>query len=201
MTQDVELNGDLSKYAPKRTEAQIDADDAVIEHYTVQGWTIRKIAAKLSEMRDYTLSYQTILVRQKQIREEWKAEAQRDLSEYIASELRGLKEQEDELWRAWHRSQQDAVTETDEHGTSPGENGGEWSKKAMKREGQVGGVQFMNAILEIRRQRAALLGLDAPQKQGGIGISGGVTFIQLNHIDPAKVLGLPTDNSNGNSTK
>ena len=186
--------------APKRTPVQLEADAAFIEHYAVMGKTVRQIAEILNKERakavpPYSLSKSQVAQDLVNIRKEWHKEMNKDISEFIEAELKGLQRQEDELWLAWERSKKNAVTKTTE--TLPVTEtvaGIEIKrmlkgKKVVKTEGQTGQSAYMDLILRIREQRRSLLGLYQPKRTEITGADGGAIIVAQAQFDPAAVRG------------
>lgn len=169
----------------KRTTAEIAADELLIEHYAVRGYTEKQIAEEIGKCRRYTLSSVQVHYDLKKIKAKWIEESQAELSAWIAKEIKGLEWQEVELVKAWEKSKLDAESETretievdseDEDGEKqkvPGE------KVTKRREGQSGWVAFQNAIMDIRKQRRELLGLDKPTKVAATNLEGTESYQPL----------------------
>ena len=180
-----------AKHARKRTPSQKAADAVLIEHWHVRGKTPRQIVELLAAERPYRLSHSQIKQDLQGLAEQWRREAQVIIAEAVASELKGLKAQEDELWIAWEQSKKDAVTKTAEQ-TGATKGKAKPNKSRVVVEGQTGDPQYMRLILEIRAQRRQLLGLDKPTKLEHIGESGGpmqfairLTAAELSPMAPA----------------
>src|ERR1017187_716203 len=88
----------------KRTNTQKAADLALLEHWHIRGKTEHQLVAILNAERPYKLSRSQIHADLMKLKHMWLQEAMVERSAAIASELKGLKAQEDELWSAWHRS-------------------------------------------------------------------------------------------------
>ena len=150
----------------KRTESQRAADDAWLEHWSCRGKTVRWLTDNLAKERDYTLSTTQIQNDLVKVRQLWRQSAIVERTAAVAKELAGLQAQEDELWKAWERSKQDAVTKTTEkNDIKVGQTkvkGAKASKSTTRTEGQCGEAAYMKLILDIRDQRRKLLGIDAP---------------------------------------
>lgn len=143
--------------APKRSPAQMDADAVIIEKYSLEGYTLKEIAAKLAEIRPYKLSGQTIHVELKKLQEQWQEEAKASIDQHVARMLKELYKIKKELWKAWRRSQKDFESYTVKHGV-------EGISKERKREQRDGQVAFVNSISDVNAQIRELLGLDKPKK-------------------------------------
>jgi hypothetical protein len=147
----------------KRSETQKAADLALIEHWHIQGKTERELVVMIAVQRPYRLSQSQVHADLMKLKKVWMAEAIVSRTEAVASELKGLKAQEDELWAAWHKSKLDATTKTAEKAGDDSD-----SKSKRKRgtktkvtvEGQTGEAAYMRLILDIRQTRRELLGLD-----------------------------------------
>jgi hypothetical protein len=162
----------LPLHAPKRTEAQKEADYVLIAHHTARGKTFKQIAVIIAEQRNYTLSPAQICYDLKKIREDYRFETNLSLDELVRRELDGLQQQEDELWAAWERSKRSTTKEVTEEGTSTGgETGsGSWSKKSRTIEENIGAPQFQSLLLAIRDRRMELHGLAAPKRTINVNI-------------------------------
>ena len=175
--------------ATKRTKDQRLFDMAAIERWRVQGKTVRQIADLLAQERPYQISPTQVFKDLKRIEADWIERAQKDIAALKARELRGLDEQESELWAAWEKSKLDAEKTTEENGSGAT---GPWTKSSTVKERQCGDVSFQNAILAVRAQRAKLLGLEAPSKSelsGPAGVplagSGPVIIMEGNGFESA----------------
>jgi hypothetical protein len=149
----------------KRSETQKAADLALIEHWHIQGKTERELVVMIAVQRPYRLSQSQVHADLMKLKKVWMAEAIVSRTEAVASELKGLKAQEDELWAAWHKSKLDATTKTAE---KAGDDSDSKSKRGTKTkvtvEGQTGEAAYMRLILDIRQTRRELLGLDLPKE-------------------------------------
>lgn len=144
----------------KRSISQRAADAEFIEHHHVRGKTEQQVTDLLNAIRPYRLSRQQIHADLQKLAEKWKESAIVLRTTAVGKELIGLQAQEDELWAAWHRSQQDRQSKTIER-EGAGKRGKGIRQKTVS-EGQAGDAAFQRLILDIREQRAKLLGLAAP---------------------------------------
>ena len=187
--------------ANKRTEAQKDADLAFIEHWATMGKTERDIATLLNAERakcqpPYTLSRSQVRQDIMKVRALWREEMNKDHSDFVAAELKGLERQENELWKAWARSQEAGVIKTTEKSPAPA-TGNEKPKRRLLKVGkttirtqfQTGEAAYMNLILQCREQRRSLLGLDQPKRTEITGADGGAIIVAQAQFDPAAVRG------------
>lgn len=158
--------------ANKRTDAEIQADELLIEQMSIEGWTQVAIAKEITNRRRYSLSSYQVGEDLKRIKARWRAEVHNDIQAYVAKELKGLEKQEKELWKAWKKSKRDAEKEV----VSEGEFG---TNVTTTREGQSGAVAFQNALFEIRKQRRELLGLDKPTKIANTNLEGTESYQPL----------------------
>lgn len=166
--------------AHKRNDGQRAADELLVEYYVVRGYSAARIKAVIAANRPYTISGTQIQNDMNKIKQRWREDAKAEIQSFVDAELAGLKKQEDELWAAWERSQKDAESETRETVISKGgktptgrkRKGKNLERVTKSRTGQVGGVQFQNAILQIREQRRSLLGLDQPRKIASTTVDG-----------------------------
>lgn len=86
-----------------------------------------------------------------------------EIEAFVREELRGLRLQEDELWKAWTRSQLDAET-IRQKVQAHGEGALTPAEITKTKEGQCGNPAYMRLILDVRDRRAKLLGLDKPDR-------------------------------------
>lgn len=159
---------DLKK-AHKRSEAQIAADLAFIEHWIVRGKTMRQLVVMLAAERPYTLCRQQIQADAIKVKEMWEQEALTSRTEAITAELKRLKAVDDEAWTALEKSKLDKTTKTVEEteGQKAGSKAGK--KKKIVAEGQNADAAYLRVIQENVVQRRQLLGLDAPTKIQPVG--------------------------------
>lgn len=158
---------------PKRDKTQKANDAAIIEHYALMKTPVRRIAEILNARGlPYTISYRQVQYDIEKMRQQWQAEAMRDVGKIRSQELAGLDKQEEECWKEWHKSRESrerTLAEKTEGGTGSGGK----TKVSKITEAQCADVSYMNTILAIRDRRAKLLGLDAPAKQEFSGPGGG----------------------------
>lgn len=141
----------------KRTQAQALEDYPIIAALTLRGDTQTEIAEKISSMRDYTITQQTISNDMKSLEKIWKESAAVDI-DVEKGKLKAYYEHLiSEAYKAWERSQQDAVK------TREGENE-KGSYSYTDREPQVGDARFLAEIRALLDQYEDLFGIKAPTK-------------------------------------
>jgi hypothetical protein len=149
----------------KRSRAQIAWDRAFIEHATLRGANENQVTERLNALPDrpYTLSRSSIHADLTALRKQWEKETMTEIEAFVREELRGLRLQEDELWKAWTRSQLDAET-IRQKVQAHGEGALTPAEITKTKEGQCGNPAYMRLILDVRDRRAKLLGLDKPDR-------------------------------------
>lgn len=98
---------------------------------------------------------------------EWREAASADTEEWKNRELQSLEVLEKKALAEWERSRKDYSKETTERVKASGSEGEfETEPKVVKREtgGRLGDPKLLQVILNIKEQRAKLLGLNAPMK-------------------------------------
>lgn len=132
--------GKKGQTGPKRSKAQRQNDLVHIEEWLLKGFSERDIAGMLNEHRKgvYTLTRSAIHSDIVLLKEQWREDATKEMSIYIAEEFKGLAKQENELWKAWEDSKSEGKS--------------------------TGDPAYMRLIIEIRTRRAKMLGLDSPSK-------------------------------------
>ncbi len=156
----------------KRTAGQIKADRAFIADARVRGLSLRDIVDELNEARKgfYRLSQTQVYEDLRHVEGEWKEASIESIDKIKAQELAGLRKQEAELWIEWGRSKEDQTKKEQVN-----EGAGTKSKPVRKKvvfTSSIGDVRIMTALLQVREQRAKLLGLHAPAKIEHSGVDG-----------------------------
>jgi hypothetical protein len=103
-----------------------------------------------------------------------------------------LDAQEQEAWRAWEKSKEDAITKQGERiSGATGQNGsaGGRERSLVKQSGRVGNAEFLRVMLSIAERRCKLLGLDAPARNVLMNPDGSA----IQPATPAAVLVLPEE--------
>lgn len=90
------------------------------------------------------------------VRERAKLAAVRSIDEHKAAELETIDRIEREAWKAWKRSQKDAITVTRKEGDT--------KETTVRSQGQAGNPAWLDTVLKCVDRRCRLLGLDAPQQ-------------------------------------
>lgn len=143
---------------PKRTKAQREKDLAYIEPFYVKGWALRRIAAKISSERDYSLSAVQIMHDCHELIKRWQALQLKDIDKMKARELEKINKIESEAWRGWQRS-----LKNKERVTTGKRTGDEFMT-----EGQAGDPRFLQVVKQCIDKRCEILGLNTETKGGDI---------------------------------
>ena len=122
-----------------------------VSELVLLGWTQQQIAGVVGVHRN------TIVEDYKAIHEEWVKSRVANREEMVARELESLDMMERELLVQWERSK--GIEKTRKH--KEGDDG--VSDETIEKE-QCGNPAYMAQLIRVRERRAALLGLDAPQK-------------------------------------
>ena len=181
-----------NRNAHRRTVNQIRADRILLTDFMVRGMTLEQMADKLAEVRGYRLHFSTINREVRCITDEYKKRNDDLLDRHRQRQLMRLDAQEQEAWRAWEKSKEDAITKQGERITGqPGQNGanGGREKSLVRQSGRVGNAEFLRVMLSIAERRCKLLGLDAPAKSMLMNPDGSA----IQPAMPAAVLVLPEE--------
>jgi hypothetical protein len=171
---------------------QIRADRILLTDFMVRGMTLEQMADKLAEVRGYRLHFSTINREVRCITDEYKQRNDDLLDRHRQRQLMRLDAQEQEAWRAWEKSKEDAVTRQGERiSGQAGQNGAAAAreKSLVKQSGRVGNAEFLRVMLSIAERRCKLLGLDAPAKNVLMNPDGSA----IQPATPAAVLILPEE--------
>ena len=178
--------------APKRTEAQRQADLVEISKLNIYGLGLREIAQKIAQTPDitgnprgYTLSFQTIGNDVNDILGRWRETINSEIGELRAAELSRINRMELEAWDAWTKSKAAAtssMTVRDIGSSKP-------DKLQVKSEEQYGDPRFFAVIQWCIDKRSKLLGLDMPTKQEVTGAGGGPCVIEVVYEKPVQSRG------------
>ena len=161
------------KNTPKRSQAQMDADAVFIEKYLLEGYTLREVAQRIAETRPYTLSQQMISLVHQKLKAQWRDEAMASIDERVAKMLKRFDKRRKELEKAWRRSQKDFESRI-ERQDADGENS--YELRVEQRDGQVA---FQNALSDLDRQEAELMGMNKPRKTALTDVEGKESFQPL----------------------
>ena len=157
-----------------------------------RGMTLEQMADKLAEVRGYRLHFSTINREVRLITDEYKKRNDDLLDRHRQRQLMRLDAQEQEAWRAWEKSKEDAITKQGERiSGQAGQNGAAAAreKSLVKQSGRVGNAEFLRVMLSIAERRCKLLGLDAPAKNVLMNPDGSA----IQPATPAAVLILPEE--------
>lgn len=128
-----------------------------------KGVPFREIASELGVSVGYVYS------EYKHVEEQWRAESRKSLDELKSRELAKIDLIEQEAWKAWERSCEQALKMREDYAFNS--EGTRQRKKAQAlREDQAGNPKFLDVIAKCIDRRCKLLGLDAeivqPAKEG-----------------------------------
>jgi len=90
--------------APKRTKIQRENDLHEIGRLYLTGHTLREISERISEARDYTLSFQSVANDVKTILARWQGETVQDIEQHRILEIKRLDAVEREAWQGFRAS-------------------------------------------------------------------------------------------------
>lgn len=139
----------------KRNPSEIERDKVNVSSLYLKGRFQAEIAVELG------ISQSTVSRIIKELVNEWQTERVYNINEAKARELAKIDQVELEAWKAWSRSQEDAVKEVE------GSNHqGAFSQTST--EGQAGDPRFLSMVIDCIKQRCAILGVEAPKKSESI---------------------------------
>jgi hypothetical protein len=150
-----------------REKAMVDDRRTRVASYKVRGLSLRQTIAKLAEdgcVNPKTGEPWSIGIISKDInalQARWKAEALRDIGDWIKDELERIDWTEREAREAWVRSigeKQKRRAETTTGGKTAGR------KAVVETEELNGDPRFLQVTIDCQNRRAKLLGLDAPDR-------------------------------------
>ncbi len=144
----------------KRTEAQRERDLVLVSEWYCRGYTLRKMAEMLKELRGYSLSWKMIHKDVQKILERWREAAIDNVEDLQASELARIAEIEREAWEQWEASK--AIREKTETERRIGST--EVSRAKKVTEQGLGDPRYLQVVQHCIKQRVEILGLNAPQK-------------------------------------
>lgn len=91
------------------------------------------------------------------VRKRWEQSGIVSMDERKAAELETIDRIERAAWKAWRKSQEDAVTVTRK-------KVGNDKEKTVRSQGQAGNAAYLDTVLKCVDRRCRLLGLDAPRQ-------------------------------------
>lgn len=171
---------------PPQTQTETALRREKVASLLVRGNTATEISKRLGI--NINTTYSDIDVIQKS----WKVSAsgRAIMAKYIEKHLATLDEIERESWRAWERSLRPTEETTSEHSES--ESSGKRDRAIIRSKEQTGDPRYLKAVLDVMRQRADLLGLDAIRPSFSFDLSK-LSMDQLERIakgeDPFMVVG------------
>lgn len=150
----------LSKFAPKRSEAEKENDRAKIAHWYLKGETQQAISEKLTISRSQ-VSQDLLLIQRR-----WKESAIRDFDDHKAEQLARLDVVEREYWAAWELSKR-----TKQRVTRKLVRTGRGKNRKLQpadvrttAEGQCGDPRFLAGVESVIDKRCRIFGIYAPTK-------------------------------------
>lgn len=173
-----------AKHAPKRNGPQREADLEIIRGLYVRGHTYREIAAKVTELRDYSLSYQTIKNDVDEILSRWRETLVESIDKLKADELAKINEVERQAWAEWERSKLD----TSRHEEGSNDKTGCFEKDIT--EGRLGDPRYLEIIGKCVQKRCDILGLDAPKRSEVTGRGGAPLLIGVQRMSDEELEGI-----------
>lgn len=152
--------------AKKRTRGEREHDLVLVSRLYLQGHSHQAIAEMLNIKRPYELSRSQISRDIDTIHKRWQQAYLLDFNEAQVRELARLDHLEAEYWRAYERSQEDAVTvqEVDINDEMSGNKSYKRKKRITKAEKQTGRESYLQGVQWCIEQRCKILGLHAPKK-------------------------------------
>lgn len=141
-----------ARRAGKRTAQAAAHDRAEIARLYFEGMGQAAIAEEIG------ISQPTVCRDLAVLHDQWRQEGVKKIDAYISRELARIDRLEQMYFDAWERSQEDAVTNTEEMG-------GQYGVRSVEKiEGRDGSAQFLGGVQWCIERRCKLLGLDAPKR-------------------------------------
>jgi hypothetical protein len=169
-----------SKFARKRTPAQREADLVAISEMYLDCKTQEEIAAWLSANRPYKLTRSQVAQDIGHLLVQWQKEANRNVKQRIASELRKLDRIERKASDEYERSKADKV-ET-ELSKKAGDPDGPAKPIRIKKTTNTGDARYLEIQVRCIERRCKILGVDAPDRQELSGPNGGPIPVEANEV-------------------
>lgn len=150
--------------APKRTQAQIEANRAEIARLYLHGWTQAAIAAELG-MTQQMVSYDL-----QRLYEVWRESAAHDIDAAKARELARIDELERTYWAEWEASRQERTSSTTKRiQRGPDSKGTEQKPPAkdirdeatLRKEQRLGDPRYLAGVQWCIERRCAIAGINA----------------------------------------
>lgn len=144
----------------KRTPGQREKDLVLISEWYCRGYGLREMAAMLAEVRDYTICFKQIHKDIQELLSRWREAAFDNVQELKTAELARIAQIEREAWDQWEASKREREkTETERRTGSSNV-----SKARVTREQGLGDARYLQVIQNCIKQRADILGINAPEK-------------------------------------
>lgn len=158
----------------RRSKEERAADLLWLERKFLRGTTSsRKLAPLLAAERSYALGWRTIENDLKLLRGQWEEQLGQARKNALANQLSALREIESEIWAAWERSKGES-TESNIRKESGGDaSSASGTVTSLKKKSNAGDPQFTRQLVEVRKQIAELLGINAPVRAEISGPDGG----------------------------
>lgn len=157
-----------SAKGPKRTYDEILRDRADIARMRLEGRTQSEISARLTELRDYSISPTTIATELRAVRDQWLSSSIDDYEQTRLIELARLDEEEATVKEAWEQSKLPKKKERTRTGTNDGKPFEEFMEESETRDGNP---VFLQRLESIRQRRCRILGFEAQQRSENINVA------------------------------
>lgn len=168
-----------------RTPAQRAADLVLIEQWALEGYQMRQMEDKLAAVRPYRLGFRSIWLEVRRLHKMWEQEAVAMVDANKNQMLGVLRKQEVELWIAWEKSKTEVTKQT--LTKREGGTGGAKDMKSAVKVSAYGDPAIMRLILDVQRQKAELLGLNAAKKTELSGPNGGAIPVKTSALSPEEL--------------
>ena len=168
-----------------RTPAQRAADLVFIEQWALEGYQMRQMEDKLAAVRPYRLGFRSIWLEVRRLHKMWEQEAVAMVDANKNQMLGVLRKQEVELWTAWEKSKTEVTKQT--LTKREGGTGGAKDMKSAVKVSAYGDPAIMRLILDVQRQKAELLGLNAAKKTELSGPNGGAIPVKTSALSPEEL--------------
>lgn len=152
-----------SKFSPKRSRAQREADLLTISELWLEEWTYGEIRDELNKRHAgvYSLSRSAIQQDVAEIVKRWKKETAANVGNRVEKEKRKLDRVEKEAWKEYRASQGDFIKKEASADPATGKTVGQVKVTTEQR---IGDARFLEVIARCHDRRAKLQGLNAPDR-------------------------------------
>ena len=162
----------MPKVNGKRTVAQREKDREIVSNWFLEGVSYREMAKRINEIHaddsEYPISYKTVHNDAMLNVKRWQKHAIKNVQKRRFVELAKLQKVEEENWKGWKRSLEDAEeihVELKPKGEDDAEMvDGLFEKERKISKQQSGNPAFLRNIASIIEQRCKLEGLNAPEQ-------------------------------------